>query len=230
MAPSESSQPARRHAWLRPEWIAVAGVMVTAFATAGALFFNAQSLRVTNKQQISDRYNTAITNLASRSIDIRLGGIYALQGVMKDSPGDQPAVIAVLCAFVRDHAPSIPGRRGGIPPPPPTDIQAALTVVGSRNTANDGHTTVVDLNHTQLASAQLVDASFPGANLFGANLTAAHLRGAILAGANLENANFVGADLRDATLTGAESLGADFGGAVLFSREPRPGGPRRGAP
>jgi hypothetical protein len=102
---------------------------------------------------------------------------------MKDSPGDQPAVIAVLCAFVRDRAPSIPGRRGGIPQPPPTDIQAVLTVVGSRNTANDGHTTVVDLNHTQLASAQLVDASFRGANLFGANLTAAHLFGANLTGA-----------------------------------------------
>ena len=112
---------------------------------------NLQSLRVTNKQQISDRYNAAITNLASRSIDIRLGGIYALQSVMQDSPRDQPTVIAVLCAFVRDR--TVPARKPHKPPAsrPPTDVQAAVTVVGTRNLANDGGPTVPDLNHTQLA-------------------------------------------------------------------------------
>jgi hypothetical protein len=45
----------------------------------------------------STRFNTAITNLGSSSIAVRLGGIYALQRLMQDSPRDQPAVVAVLC-------------------------------------------------------------------------------------------------------------------------------------
>ena len=59
----------------------------------------AQSLKATNVQlqisqqgqttaeqgQFTDRYNAAITNLGSHSIEVRLGGIYALQRLMQDS-------------------------------------------------------------------------------------------------------------------------------------------------
>jgi hypothetical protein len=47
-------------------------------------------LRIAEQGQITDRYNAAITNLGSRSIEVRLGGIYALQRLMQDSPRDQP--------------------------------------------------------------------------------------------------------------------------------------------
>ena len=62
-------------------------------------------LQITEQGQITDRYNAAITNLGSASTDTRLGCIYALQRIMQDSPRDQPTIIAVLCAYVRDHAP-----------------------------------------------------------------------------------------------------------------------------
>ena len=86
----------------------VVAALIAAFI---AVFANVQAQRATNTQlriaeqgQITERYNAAITNLGSRSIDVRLGGIYALQRLMKDSPPDQPTVIAVVCAFVRDRA------------------------------------------------------------------------------------------------------------------------------
>ena len=86
----------------------VVAALIAAFI---AVFTNAQSQRATNTQlriaeqgQITDRYNAAITNLGSHSIEIRLGGIYALQRLMQDSPRDQSTIIAVLCAFVRDQA------------------------------------------------------------------------------------------------------------------------------
>lgn len=95
-------------------------------------------LQITEQGQITDRYNAAITNLGSSSIDVRLGGIYALQRLMQDSPRDQSTVVAVLCAFVRDHtkSPYVPPAPGPgiqvlpLPIQPPTDVQAALTVVG----------------------------------------------------------------------------------------------------
>ena len=60
-----------------------------------------------------------VTTLLSRFlgpglIDIRLGGIYALQRLMQDSPRDQSTVIAVLCAFVRDS--TTPTRKPHKPP------------------------------------------------------------------------------------------------------------------
>ena len=184
----------------------VVAALIAAFI---AVFTNVQAQRATNTQlriaeqgQITNRYNAAVTNLGSRSIDVRLGGVYALQRLMKDSPPDQPTVIAVLCAFVRDRA---TGSAGPSNFRQPTDIQAALTVVGTRNTAKEGRTTVVDFDHAQLATAQL-----PGLHLSRANFSDADLRGADLSGADLRGADLNGAGLRGADLAGAHLCGANL--------------------
>jgi hypothetical protein len=52
-----------------------------------------RQLQVAGQGQVTDRYSAAITNLDSSSVDVRLGGIYALQRIMQDSPLDQPAVV-----------------------------------------------------------------------------------------------------------------------------------------
>jgi hypothetical protein len=101
-------------------------------------------LQLADQGQITDRYNAAITNLGSPSIEVRLGGIYALQRLMEDSPRDQSTVIAVLCAFVRDRTESAARLGKSRASRLATDIQAALTVVGTRDSAHDGRTTVVD--------------------------------------------------------------------------------------
>ena len=163
--------------WARPrhpgparqprDWIQISVTALPGLAAVIALIFTWVAVNATNNQlqiteqgQITDRYNAAITNLGSRSVDVRLGGIYALQRIMQDSPRDQPTVVAVLCAFVRDHANAATTKSAHLPASPdtspaprqlPTDIQAALTVVGIRNTAHDGSTTVVDFTGAQLA-------------------------------------------------------------------------------
>ena len=196
------------------EWIVAGTLVLTSLAAVAALFFTSQSLRATNSQlriseqgQITDRYNAAITNLGSRSIDIRLGGIYALQRLMRDSPRDQPTVIAVLCAFVRDR--NMPASRLA------TDIQAALTVVDARNTANDGATTVVDLDRAELAGGQLDHGNLIRAYLAFADLTDANLAGAYLTGANLNYAKLSGAGLTKAHLIRAELHDANLTHAAL---------------
>jgi hypothetical protein len=37
-------------------------------------------------------------------LDVRLGGIYALERIAKGSKRDHPTVVEVLSAFVREHA------------------------------------------------------------------------------------------------------------------------------
>jgi hypothetical protein len=224
------SQPKRD--WLPIVTLAVAGL--PGLAALIALLFTYQSvnapngqLRIAEQGQITDRYNAAITNLGSRSIDVRLGGIYALQRLMKDSPPDQPTVIAVLCAFVRDHP--VPAGRPTKPPfpGPPTDIQAALTVVGTRNTAQDGQTTV-DFDGAQLVFAQLSALHLSRADFSKADLGATNLRGADLTGADLTGADLAGADLTGADLTGAHLFGARLIEAKWPKNLPAPDGWVRG--
>ena len=97
------------------DWIQIIATALPGLAALIALIFTWQSinattdatnrqLRVTGQGQVTDRYNAAITHLGDSSVDVRLGGIYALQRIMQDSSRDQTTVVAVLCAYVRDHA------------------------------------------------------------------------------------------------------------------------------
>jgi hypothetical protein len=134
-------------------------------------------------------------------IQQRLGGIYALEGVMNDSGQYHRPVLEALSAFVRD------GTRTG-DGPPATDIQAALTVIGRRkagipNLAN-AHIPKADLYGADLSGANLSGANLSGADLSGANLSDAHLIGAGLSGAHLIGADLSRVNLTDANLTGAK--------------------------
>ena len=230
------------------DWIQIIAYALPGLAAFAALIFTWLSisattsasnhqLNATNRQlqiaeqgQVTDRYNSAITNLGSSSVDVRLGGIYALQRIMHDSFPDQPTVVAVLCAFVRDHATAATARLAHSSTSrftssdltqPPTDIRAALTVVSTRNTAHDSSTTVVDFAGANLAGANLSGpgaTNFADANLSGSTLSghgAANLSGAILTGANLSGAILPGVDLSGARLIGADVSGAWFSNVNL---------------
>ncbi|WP_322755902.1 pentapeptide repeat-containing protein [Frankia sp. Cas3] len=187
--------------------------------------------------QLADRYTAAVTQLGSDTLDVRLGGLYALERIAVDSPADHRTVVEVLSAFVREHTiPDRPGtlrrqRTRPVPAAPPadgakltepagpdTDIQAALTVLG-RLPARAG-VPRADLTGAVLTGAVLTGAVLTGASLFEATLTHADLGGVDLTGADLVAATLTGADLSRTTLTGADLGGAtltraDLTGAVL---------------
>jgi hypothetical protein len=163
--------------------------------------------------QVTDRYNAAVTNIGDDSLEVRLGGIYALQRIMEDSPRDQPTIVNVLSTYIRTHAKN-PERETGPLPGPTSDVQAALTTLGNRNHAHD-RDAQVDLHSTNLVSVNLRDADLRGANLASANLASANVRDADVAGADLRGANLRDANLASATLRGVTSSGADLRDAFL---------------
>ena len=234
--PQRASGPARarrgRPRWARSprpaatrpqrDWVQISITALPSLAAVIALVFTFLSIRETDAQlqvsqqgQITDRYNSAIANLGSPSIDVRLGGIYALQRLMQDSPRDQPTVVAVLCAFVRDSTRQPPAKPEPQPKTPETDVQAALTVVVSRDPGKNGPFTVIDLSKANLSGADLTSANLTSANLASANLADANLSGATLPGADLTAANLTAADLNNADLIRADLPGADLSGADL---------------
>ncbi|MFE4020123.1 pentapeptide repeat-containing protein [Streptomyces sp. NPDC059101] len=177
---------------------------------------------ITREGQITDRYNTAVTNLGADSLDRRLGGIYALQRIMQDSSRDQPTVIQVLSAYIRTHAPQPKQGKHG-PGRPADDVDAALVVLAHRDPQHDGHTMV------NLAGAYLVGALLEGdlthADLSHADLTGARVRATLhdaeLTSAHLDHAqlwtDLTGAQMGGAYLTGADMVGTDLAGAHLAS-------------
>jgi hypothetical protein len=53
---------------------------------------------------VTNRYTKAIEELGSDKLDVRIGGIYALEQVARDSDTDHPIVMDVLSSFIRRHS------------------------------------------------------------------------------------------------------------------------------
>jgi membrane protein implicated in regulation of membrane protease activity len=79
-------------------------------AALGSLAMASRTYRLTQQGQITDRYIKAIEQLGSDKLDVRLGGIYALERIANDSPSDRATITEVLTAFVRGHAPWPPDQ------------------------------------------------------------------------------------------------------------------------
>jgi membrane protein implicated in regulation of membrane protease activity len=73
-------------------------------AALGSLAMATRTYRLTQQGQITERYTKAIEQLGSNKLDVRLGGIYALERIAKDSKQDQPTVVEVLRACFRASA------------------------------------------------------------------------------------------------------------------------------
>src|SRR5580700_3705745 len=140
---------------------------------------------------VSNQVSKGFEQLASDKIAMRLGGIYALEGVMNTSERPEQyrgPILEALCAFVREYT---IGKT--VSEKPAIDIQAALTVIGRRKGSEQ----------PDLAKASIPGANLSGANLRDADLSGADLNSAYLSGANLSFANLIGATLTGANLTSA---------------------------
>lgn len=210
-----------------------------------AIAFTARTFYLSRRGQETDRFSRAVTQLASERLEERLGGIHALEQVMRESPRDHEAVIAILCAFVRrktaippaarhrpgtvpDHGPSDRGEE------PDLDVDAAMTCLARRPTRPEPNRP--DLRHTSmqnlsiraydfanpprltrmfLTAADLRHADFRGACLVGSILNGADLQHAWLSDADLRHVALGHANLRFANLSGTQLDGAMLDGADL---------------
>ena len=175
---------------------------------------NREQLQMVQQGQITERFTRAIDQLGHAQLDVRLGGIYALERIVHDSPTDRATIGEVLTAFVRSHAPWPPRLSGQYVASAPidevpdlqvwgADVQACLTVLGRGGFAPVGKAKRLDLHAVDLRRATLGDAQLEYATLAGAHLEGAHLEGAHLKQAELNDANLKQAWLPRANLEGA---------------------------
>ncbi|GAA1260738.1 pentapeptide repeat-containing protein [Saccharothrix xinjiangensis] len=213
---------------------AVAGLLVLAGAAA-----TWRQVQVAREGQITERFTRAVDQIGSDNVDVRVGGVYALERIARNSPADRDTVQFVLGAFVRNHVPRDAGERGPGDGPGERqpwlqqrlpDVQAVMQVLSRRPGSPTGARRLV-LSHVDLRSllldpgSRLSDSVFRHVDLSRAWLAGTDLRRTDLTGADLRLANLRDADLRDAVLrrsalgqadlAGADLSGADLRGADL---------------
>jgi uncharacterized protein YjbI with pentapeptide repeats len=186
-----------------------------------------ENARLVEAGHMTACYSQAVAQLAAvaggqPNIEVRLGGIYALERIARESPRDHWTVMEVLSAYVRRHSPAPPpvqsvgvngqesAAEAGPARTPGIDIQAILTVLGRRERGGGRepqgrslNLAVTNLEGADFSQAHLEKANFHDARLERVNFTQACLEGADLRGAHLERANLMEASLERAELGGA---------------------------
>ncbi len=219
---------------------------VAQFLGGGALLFGLyltwrritateRNVEIAQEGQITERFTRAIEQLGAvhektgePNLEVRLGGIYALERIAKDSKNDHWTVMEVLTAYVRENSPwdyqgDEPGERLSAIRREPLDhrqrtaVQAILTVVGRRVCGDHEKGQVLNLQETNLHSTDLSAANLKGVNLWGANLKETNLSEANLEGTNLASSNLTGAVFRYANLTGVDLGVVDLDTTDLLS-------------
>jgi len=193
-------------------------------------YVSAQTLRLNQEGQITERFGRAVDQLGRAELEVRLGGIHALGRIAGDSEKDYWTVVEILAAYVRARSPgngmweregetddrtgiSVKAEKLRI------DVEAALAVIGRRSERITPDR-IVDLGATDLRRALLIRAnltqtSFVNADLRKAQLGEANLSGSYLVAANLEDADLEGANLESANLNAANFRGANLKRAKL---------------
>jgi uncharacterized protein YjbI with pentapeptide repeats len=202
---------------------------IAGLALLSGLWFTWQNLRVSRDEKIAVRFSKAVEHLGDPRLAVRLGGVFGLERIARDSRRDHFTMVETLTAYVRENAPYREPRqqRENIP----IDVQASLTVIGRRERIYEAGTDfTVDLSRTDLMRADLSEAHLEGANLFAAHLEEAilervhlergrlndaHLEKAYLVEAHLDWAQLFGSYLQEAFLVGARLEWANLSTARL---------------
>jgi hypothetical protein len=216
-------------------------------ALQDTLSFNRDSLdrttELAERGLITERFSKGIEQLGrsgANDLDLRLGGVYALGEVARESAAWHNPVIEVLAAFVRVHASGQPAPEGAtlreqrvklymMPIEErwlvmPADLAAALDVLSRRDRTKDirkldlSHVDFrrtpfpnrLDLQATSFAFARMQFTRLPYANLRESLFAATDLRGTSLLGTDLSGAHFFRAKLMEADFDTAQLDGAEF--------------------
>jgi uncharacterized protein YjbI with pentapeptide repeats len=197
-----------------------------------------RQLELTLLSQMTDRFTKAIDQLGSEKKAVRIGGIFALERIARDSLKDEnssytiQSIAYTLATFVRESQPIAAIRESVYIPMlkiRAPDVQAAMTVlcrpplcdyrVNADNASlHDLRRTDLrlDLSRTDLRRASLSGARLDGVSLFGAHLEGANLRGAHLRHAGLSDAFLGRLNPEDKDYKyGADLSGADLTDAYL---------------
>ena len=214
-------------------------ILIGIYFAWGNLKVTQENLTLAQDGQITERFTRAVNQLGNNKLQIRLGGIYALESIANESKKDYWQIMEILTTYIKINNQYIHNKgkldyykkqyymprnvqtnveidiNNQIKP----DIKAILTFIReSRNSSiykNNLKPGILDLNRTYLPHAYLKEANLENAMFEGIYLANALLNKAILNKAFMLGAILIYADLEDANFEGTSLIGADLEGANL---------------
>ncbi|MBP2474002.1 hypothetical protein JOF53_002874 [Crossiella equi] len=141
----------------RLEAIKTAGAIVVGTGGAAALWLAARRQRMTEigqqhqehvaaateadaaERRVTELYTKAVEQLGSEKAPVRLGGMYALERLAQNTPGQRQTIVNVLCAYLRmPYTPPDQDPISAAAPPAATDQDAGLgnSPIGSAESAD----------------------------------------------------------------------------------------------
>jgi uncharacterized protein YjbI with pentapeptide repeats len=171
------------------------------------------NLKVTQDKQVTERFSKAIEHLGSDKIDIRLGGIYALEQIAIDSPEKYHwTMVEILSAVIREKSPHIVDILTQTKvTAPKVDIKAVAFVLSRRNVESDPIGKFINLEFANLVQIEIESSG----NFDNCNLAYSNFRGAKLSGIKLRKVILTGSILTQTKLRGVDLSGADLSGKNL---------------
>lgn len=209
-------------------------------------YFAWKRLEVNQEGQITERFTRAIDQLGAthsdgrKNLEVRLGGIYALERIAKDSVKDHWPIMEVLTAYLVEHAPKRPSdlmptsNQRFVTP----DTRAILNViarrhweyeVGTENTISlvnlelsDTELSHAHFKYSQISNTNLNEAMWLGTNFEKACISGSAMNSSCFAGSNFEGAQirlvgFVDSDFEEANMVNVYFEKCNFQGALMHS-------------
>ncbi|MFI5591666.1 pentapeptide repeat-containing protein [Amycolatopsis sp. NPDC051758] len=200
-------------------------------ATLSGAAFTARSFVLARRGQVTERFHKATAQLGAATPEERLGGIYALEQIWRESTREHAAILELLCSYVRTRStvPLLPDDSEDLIPPwldpaqpvyPPElvrlaiDVQAVMTVIARRPARPEPHRPMLIGASLPRVAVRVLEFDHPPrlSSIFftGADLRMADLRGADLTKTIMNYADMRGAALEGACLHGARLYRADL--------------------
>lgn len=194
------------------------------------------------QRRITESFAKAVEQLGSDKLQTRLGGIFTIERIARESEEDHWSSMEILAAFVRErvawerptdikHSAEV-----AIPYLDPNettkwpefsvlpDVETVLKAIRRRTPHSSerefSRRWVIDLSRCDLRGVSLSFANlnwvnFSGSNLEGAQFDRSTFEGAMFVDCYLQGASFLGCKLRAASFAGAQLQGVDFNSANL---------------
>jgi hypothetical protein len=144
--------------------------LLVAVGAIGSLLFTGRSYRLNREGHVTDRYTKAVGQLGDASSPVRIGGVYALERIAKDSVRDRTTIIYVLGAFVKERS-RVPRERED---DPPGDVIAGIRVTARLLAISSARLNLrdADLRNVDMSNLPMDQLMLEGADLRGAMLPA----------------------------------------------------------
>lgn len=222
----------------------VATVIGGLFVIIGAVF-TFSNYELSSEGQYTNRFSTAVVLLKDADVSVRLGGLYALERVAKDSPKDHKVIMEILAAYIRERSKAQKEEFEKKKIADTNKTQSDQTDQSNQPESNVNFADYEAVNSYRMhekfedvmppadvqAAIEIIsrrkqenDAKdfafdFTGANLIKASLSNNHLPKLILDGANLKGANFADSQLNDVRAFNTNLSFTKFYRARLYSAD-----------